>query len=232
VRFTSSLDGGETFLPSVKVSEAPHSVGPATVLSVASASLAAKNSGGEGIGLYLYSTEWPGGGHTAGMAADAGGAFHPLWVDNRTGVHQVWTSAITVEGRATLHGSPDLAELADLSDSTFLEITDTVYDPTNGQFVLKARVENRSSRPIRGPLKVRVTSLAVTDAGAARIGNADNGLTGPGAVWDFAAPGPSGVLPPGASSAPRSLIITLEHPTLLKEDGTPVGGLAHLQARV
>jgi hypothetical protein len=36
------------------------------------------------------------GGDTAGLAADAAGVFHPVWVDNHTGVPQVWTSAITV----------------------------------------------------------------------------------------------------------------------------------------
>jgi hypothetical protein len=30
------------------------------------------------------------------MAADAAGAFHPLWIDNRTGVKQVFTASVTV----------------------------------------------------------------------------------------------------------------------------------------
>jgi hypothetical protein len=36
------------------------------------------------------------GGDTAGLAADAAGVFHPLWIDNRTGIHQMWTAAVTV----------------------------------------------------------------------------------------------------------------------------------------
>jgi hypothetical protein len=36
------------------------------------------------------------GGDTAGLAADAAGAFRAVWVDNRTGVPQVWTASVTV----------------------------------------------------------------------------------------------------------------------------------------
>jgi hypothetical protein len=37
------------------------------------------------------------GGDTAGLTADASGVFHPVWVDNHTGVPQVWTARVTVE---------------------------------------------------------------------------------------------------------------------------------------
>ena len=39
------------------------------------------------------------GGDTAGLAADANGVFHLLWIDNRTGVHQVWTTTVKVRGK-------------------------------------------------------------------------------------------------------------------------------------
>jgi hypothetical protein len=35
-------------------------------------------------------------GHSAGLAADADGRFHAVWIDNRTGKNQLWTTAITV----------------------------------------------------------------------------------------------------------------------------------------
>ena len=34
------------------------------------------------------------GGDTAGILADGARAFHVFWLDNRTGVQQVWTSTI------------------------------------------------------------------------------------------------------------------------------------------
>jgi hypothetical protein len=70
-RFSASTDGGATWLPSVRVSESPNT---------------AKGKSGSGVT----------GGDTAGLAASADGIFHALWIDNRTGVQQVWTSAITV----------------------------------------------------------------------------------------------------------------------------------------
>lgn len=34
--------------------------------------------------------------HTAGLCADAAGRFHPAWIDDRTGIPQLWTASITV----------------------------------------------------------------------------------------------------------------------------------------
>jgi hypothetical protein len=70
VRLRASLDGGETWLPSVQVNE----------VTSAKAGLASL-------------------GHTLGLTADANGAFHPLWIDNRTGIRQVWTATVTVQAK-------------------------------------------------------------------------------------------------------------------------------------
>ena len=69
VRFAASLDGGKTWLPSVRVSTAAH----------VDDGDSRKNSG-----------------DTAGLAADADGVFHPVWIDNRTGIPQVWTATVKV----------------------------------------------------------------------------------------------------------------------------------------
>jgi len=72
VRFSASLDGGETWLPSVRVSTSPHLASDDT----------RKNSG-----------------DTAGLAADADGVFHPVWIDNRSGIPQMWTATVKVQAR-------------------------------------------------------------------------------------------------------------------------------------
>jgi hypothetical protein len=72
-RFSASLDGGAMFLSSVRVSTAPN-----LVMDPKETRL--------------------NGGDTAGLAADAAGVFHPVWIDNRTGTHQVWTTPVTVRG--------------------------------------------------------------------------------------------------------------------------------------
>lgn len=74
--FTASLDGGQTFLPEVKVSGAR------------SCPLSAKN-GDAGI-------RWQAGGDYTGLATTSDGRFHLLWSDSRNGVYQLWTATITI----------------------------------------------------------------------------------------------------------------------------------------
>lgn len=69
VRFAASMDGGKTWLPSVRVSTADHIDHGDT----------RKNSG-----------------DTAGLASDADGVFHAVWIDNRTGIPQMWTTTVKV----------------------------------------------------------------------------------------------------------------------------------------
>jgi hypothetical protein len=69
VRIRVSLDGGETWQPSVQVNETA-----------------------------IKSSVWDLR-DTAGLAADAAGTFHPVWIDDRTGTTQVWTAAVRVEKR-------------------------------------------------------------------------------------------------------------------------------------
>ena len=73
-RFAASFDGGLTFSPSVRVSTAPN------------------DPKMQRDGQPFIVT----GGDTAGLTASADGRFHAVWIDNRTGVQQVWTAAITV----------------------------------------------------------------------------------------------------------------------------------------
>src|SRR5690606_6135465 len=75
-RFSASLDGGDTWLPSVRLSTHPYAAGPASQKSAFTGN----------------------GGDTAGLAVGADGAFHPVWVDDRTGVPQAWTAVVRVEG--------------------------------------------------------------------------------------------------------------------------------------
>jgi hypothetical protein len=74
--FTTSPDGGQTFLPEVKVSGAR------------SCPLSSKN-GDAGI-------RWPAGGDYTGLATTPDGRFHLLWSDSRNGVYQLWTATVTV----------------------------------------------------------------------------------------------------------------------------------------
>src|SRR6266404_4229034 len=103
VRFRASLDGGETFLPSVRVSEAPAAFGRNERWPVFYWRPVAGGGSPSGAGGLLkldlgVTGQILNGGDYAGMAADAAGIFHPFWVDNRTGLHQVWTATVKVNG--------------------------------------------------------------------------------------------------------------------------------------
>jgi hypothetical protein len=74
LRFRASVDGGATWLPSVAVTNV-------------SSTYAKWTRGSRSSWL----------GDTAGLAADSTGAFHPLWIDNRTGVRQVFTASVLVK---------------------------------------------------------------------------------------------------------------------------------------
>ena len=104
VRFRASLDGGETFLPSVQVSEAPAAFERDEKWpifywqSVSGGGSPSRPGGFLNFNLQVMGQLYNGGDY-AGMAAGADGRFHPFWADNRTGVHQIWTAPITVKGR-------------------------------------------------------------------------------------------------------------------------------------
>jgi hypothetical protein len=70
VDFRATLDGGANWKQSERVTEKTSRVGTSHDLDL---------------------------GDTAGMTTDRDGAFHPTWVDNRTGVLQVWTATVVIE---------------------------------------------------------------------------------------------------------------------------------------
>lgn len=65
VRMRVSIDGGATWQPSAQINEQPI------------------RAPGEDLA------------DTAGIAADANGVFHPVWIGDSTGTTQVWTAAVT-----------------------------------------------------------------------------------------------------------------------------------------
>ena len=83
LRFTASLDGGKTWLPSRRVSDT------STLFTQATQRRTPHKERRPPEGAWYV-------GDTAGLAADTNGIFHPLWIDNRTGIRQVWTATVTV----------------------------------------------------------------------------------------------------------------------------------------
>ncbi|HKA18804.1 MAG TPA: sialidase family protein [Blastocatellia bacterium] len=77
--FAASLDGGQTFLPEVRVS---------TTMSCPENPL---NAG--------TAQRWPTGGDYSGLVATSDGLFHVFWSDSRTGIYQLWSAQVKVDAR-------------------------------------------------------------------------------------------------------------------------------------
>jgi hypothetical protein len=144
------------------------------------------------------------GGDTGGLAASADGLFHALWIDNRTGLPQVWTASVRADGRGVRNGSPELSDLEDVSEKAILRFENVRFDEVAHTAAIDAVLINTSKEPIVGPLKIRVTSLK-SSFGVPEITNADNREKAAGAVWDFTPLLPGSELAPGASSRIRRL---------------------------
>ena len=192
--FTASIDGGETFIPAVRVSSAPTdraTVRRNLVGAKASGTVISFLNGGWWLGEYL------------GLTSDKEGTFHSFWIDGRTGSYQIWAARIRVERAELLQAQTatvlDLVE-ADVSDrvEAFLEpIRESLLA---GTVELPIRLKNKSDRPIYGPIKVEVVSLLRAD-GSINILNASNAKSGLGALFDYSrALGDFDSLPSGAIS--------------------------------
>jgi hypothetical protein len=100
------MDGGEIFQPSVRVSEAPASFAESNwrvSQFTTGGGHPDPDTRGSNFSGALRVDIWPG--HTVGMTAAADGKFFPFWVDNRTGVGQIWAAPVSVAGRAYRNGS-------------------------------------------------------------------------------------------------------------------------------
>jgi hypothetical protein len=228
VRFSASMDGGETWYPSLRISERPNNYlrGERTTISAARDKVddTKKVSADEAAThINVIREEWVAGGHTSGLVADGNGKFHGFWVDNRTGIHQVWSSAIEVPDTAAKNGGGDLAALEDVSDKVVLDLVTSNYNDKTQTMTLTARLKNLSKDTVHGPMKVRAITLG-SDFALVKATNADNRMTGTGAVWDFSPLLNNSELKSEESSQTRTLTFQLLDPwsfdvTLKRKDG-------------
>jgi hypothetical protein len=206
-RFSASLDGGETFLPSVRLSEAPMDLqNPKQVTLTAHSIGGGTRIGGRGPVQFWFGVDFMQfrGGDTSGLAASPDGTFHPVWVDNRTGLAQLWTAPVQVAGKAILNGDEELSGLADVTENVELVFGRPVYDRAKQVVTVEAHVLNTSKQALKGPLMVRLVSLR-SRVGAVEVANADNRCERAGAAWNFTSQIDQGSLPAGGRSRARQL---------------------------
>ena len=199
VRMRASLDGGETFLPSVDISSVPYDPDKTEPIPLFENNRAFFEAAGDvttklGVHEFQFS-----GGDTVGLVSDAAGAFHPVWIGNETGVPQLWTATVTVDGDVTKNGLKDLAGLRDISHDVKLAYTNRFFFRKTGILDVELRVENVGTHALKGPLKIRVLRLT-SKLGRVGIVNADEEGNTEGAVWDITLP-QRGLLPHEKTSA-------------------------------
>jgi hypothetical protein len=142
------------------------------------------------------------------MAADAGGAFHPFWVDQKTGIPQLWSAAIRVDGEGVANGAPELAGLDDVSGKLTLSITNAEFDVARGTISAEASVENNSDEAVGGPVRVRVLSFRSGIGTPELIVGGSLSPSG-GVVLDYTDLLPGQSLAPEQRSRPRKLQIRI-----------------------
>jgi hypothetical protein len=228
VRFTASLDGGDSWLPSVRVSTAGNSFEGSETPSLFGIVFPVDAGG---IRWVIGDNAWHTNGHTAGLAAAADGSFHPVWVDNRTGLPQMWTAAIAVKGSATPNGSPELSAYVDVSRQITAQISELALDRKTGRLTANLRLRNTSASPVQGPFRVRVLDVR-SPVGIATIQNADNRETLAGAVWNFDGLPAPGALEPGQTSEPKPITFRLTDIRSFRRNGRLDAIYLNLETRV
>ena len=241
IRTAASLDGGDTFTPSTVVSDAANVFTDRTEWVL---EREPRVIGGGTIGMPRSSRRHPiavdlsindfflSSGHTSGLAVGADGVFHPVWVDNRTGVPQLWTAPVTVRGAVEQHGASTLATLDDITENLTLFVESNRYDRSMNRLTLAARLKNTSKDAVRAPVHARLIGLT-SQLGVPTVVGADNGLSGVGAIWEFTSPG--GVILPDSGTASKTLTFGLSElrplvPTKVRPNFT--SGLVHFDIRV
>jgi hypothetical protein len=213
-RFSASLDGGLTFLPSVGIGDAGMKIYQAESVNLSTIAEGGGSppfrSGGAIRVSFGYQSHELTAGETAGLASDRSGFFHALWIDNRTGVEQVWTARISVAGAVEKNGSAALAPLDDVSNDVAILSSGALLNRRSQTFTADVYLQNTSNATIEAPLELRVLRLG-SQVGEPEFANADDHKPGAGAVFDLSSLAPREGLRPGQRTGPKRIVVRLHH---------------------
>jgi hypothetical protein len=205
VFYSTSLDGGKTFLPAVRVSsETSRPAGPGNLRP----GLGRLRYSGDTLIMDFLSgySRWRDVGDYIGLTADAKGVFHPVWPDSRNGTFQLQTARIEL-----LRGAPSSAAAMDTTTRPVGVVLDpTRFDAWMRELVVPVRIRNTTADTLFPPVVATLTSVGDTmlvrsgymrSEDVVTILNATNAEPGAGASFDFSdALGTLGLLAPGAVS--------------------------------
>ncbi|HEX5073014.1 MAG TPA: sialidase family protein [Gemmatimonadaceae bacterium] len=204
VFFSASLDGGETFLPPVRVSSEPsRPAGPGNMRPA----LSRLRYAGDTLIMDFLSgySRWRDAGDYVGLTSDATGVFHPVWPDSRHGTFQLETARIELLSDAPMPAAMDTA-----TRPVGIVLDPSRYDAAKRELVVPVRIRNTTADTLFAPIVATLTSVGDTTLvrrgymrpeDVVTILNATNGKPGSGASFDFSrALGTLGLLAPGAVS--------------------------------
>ena len=181
--FAASLDGGQTFLPNVRASDQPTCPAASGNWTLRGSSYFVPDPGGKSHAVIWMSSladRFPNGGDTQGLAAGPDGVFHSAWINGESGVMQLWFKSFTVHGIPVVK-SPSRQ---DLSAELTLEASEPILEYATHTISIKVRLLNSSAVVVSVPLTVSLDAVKSYLQDLRAI-NADNGLHGKGASWNF-----------------------------------------------
>lgn len=220
LRFSASLDGGDTWLPSVAVSklyavDGPRGLSVHAMVVGGGREPGSGRGGGAGRGAQpptdmIQTPLGPGARQTLGfmagdystLLANPNGAFHAFWVDNRGDVTkptQLYTTMVTVAGSVQRNGAADLAALDNVTRKVEVQYR-SANSNWEGDYLnvsLGVVLVNVSRDTIVGPLKYRILGVH-SPLGAVMV--RDTRADAAGAVFDLTSALPAGGLAPGKAT--------------------------------
>jgi hypothetical protein len=145
---------------------------------------------------------------TNGLLADPNGDFHALWVDSRTGTTQIWSSTISVDGKALKNGATKLAEMDDITNHVELVASNIKMDLETRTFSADFALHNATGATLSGPLYLRIVGIKPGMVGTPHFVGTDNHESGTGAIMDFSSM-LAGSLANGATSRTKKFTMKL-----------------------
>lgn len=210
VMFAASGDGGETWTAPAKVSDKPS----VPILRASTGATAFNPNQAATLNLNVGWAEWDFiNGDLAWMDTDLAGRFWPVWADTRTGVRQIWTSAIKVDGAVKARSPLDALRLQPAAGQFALVYGKPVS--AGDRVELDVQLKNIGTATVAGRLMIKAADIATGMGQDIRAANSDNHLSSRGAIWDFTANAPAEGLGPGALTSPKRLAFRILSPKAL-----------------
>jgi hypothetical protein len=175
VRFAVSIDGGQSFLPSVRVSEGENDpfrggridVDLAPVLQLPQF----KGLGAGAMTFAVEKTPFVNGDYTA-MAPGKDGTFWPLWIDNHAGSTHIWTAPVRIEPKSASGVSSAKSVLTnahvDVTQRVSLHCLRGTYAVAQQFVAAKCALENTSTAPVRLPLELVMELIPLSNTASSQ----------------------------------------------------------------